>query len=580
MMNKLFKIYFLLILMMTSCVAHFQNPVINDQAQLALQEMPEKGIPVMKYHDGILEDFSYDNSRWSTWSDKLILLQEKGSLKVEAKQAGPDYSNLSFKFPTADFSQATVIRIAAKAEGKPMPVLKVVLKDVNGKEANALASSDTVKSSEWKYYYFNFKNKWLQSWPKSDKVDSTAISEMLIFINSGGPEFSGTLYIDEVSALREEDAPQRIRAFKSSNNTESEPKKDSLTEITEPNELYSYKQIVDSWWSDKKMTLTKKDSAMVITAYEVGPKYEVLGKSFRPMNFKNTGVIRIKAKAESETMPHLKLSVTDKKGHGANYDPDTAIISNEGNYKNYYFNFNKKYKQVWPDTANVDPEQIVSVILFINGGMSAYTGKIYIKEVEIIEESDIPDEEIERINQLKKAAKDLPVTVPEKSLETGMLYTPNDSIQSWWNDKKIIMIKQNDDLVVMGYGIGPKYEVFGKSFKPINFTKSGVVRIRLRAESTAMPILSMSISDKAGHGANFNPQTEKITIGKAYKDYFFNFKNKYKQVWPDTAKVNSHEIISLILFINAGKKPFTGKLYINEVEVMTEAEAKKMLSDK
>jgi hypothetical protein len=327
------------------------------------------------------------------------------------------------------------------------------------------------------------------------------------------------------------------------------------------------------------MTLAKKDSVMVITAYEVGPKYEVLGKSFNSMDFRNTGVIRITARAESISEPTLRLSITDKKGHGANYDSDTAVVSNEDGYKDYYFNFNGKYKQVWPDTARVDPRQIVSLALFINGGRESYTGKIYIKEVKAIEESEIPDEEIERISLLKKSKPAPPPTVIAKPLETGLLYKPSDSIQSWWADKKIMLVKRNNDMAIMGYDLGPKYEVFGKTFDPMNFTKSGVIRIRAKAESSTMPVLSISLTDKEGHGANFQPQTEKITNGKAYKDYYFNFKGKYKQVWPKTANVNPAEIISVVIFINAGKTPFTGTLLINEVEVMTEGEAKKRRVD-
>jgi hypothetical protein len=578
-MNKLLKISFLLLLLMPACSPHFQRPVMDDRTQLAVPEKVEKGIRALEYHSGKLEDFSYENSRWSTWSNSLEISHEKNVLKIEAKKAGSDYSNVSFKFPIIDFTETPVIKITAYTEGGSTPVIKVVLKDANGNEANESAPTDTVKGSESKNYYFNFKGKWRQNWPASRKVDSSAISEMLIYINSGGPDYSGMIYLDEVSAIREEDAPKKVVIAKTIKKQNSPSKEDSLKEIPEPNVFYSYKQVLDSWWSDKKMTLSKKDSAMIVTAYEVGPKYEVLGKSFKPMDFRNTGVIRIRARAESASRPSVSLSVTDKKGHGTNFEPDTAVITNEDGYKDYYFNFNGKYKQVWPDTAKVNPREIVSLSLFINAGKESYTGKIYIKDVRVIEESDMPDEEVERISMLKKSKSAPPPVVIEKTLETGMLYKHDDSIETWWADKKIIMLKKNNDMAIIGYDLGPKYEVFGKTFKPMDFTNSGVIRIRAKAESSTMPILSISLTDKEGHGANFQPQTEKITNGKGYKDYYFNFKGKYKQVWPKTAKVNSAEIISVILFINAGKTPFTGTLLINEVEVMTESQAKKKRSE-
>jgi hypothetical protein len=580
MMNTLVKISFLLLLMVTvACAPHFQRPVLDDYAQLAISEKPTRGTPVLKYHHGVLESFSNESSKWNTWSEKIALIHEKDLLKIEAKQVGPDYSNISFKFPSLDFTETSLLRVTAKTEGGAAPALKIILKDFNGRETNASTQSDTIKGSDWKHYYFYFKGNWNQNWPTSGKVDSTIISEMLLYINPGGPEYSGTIYIDDITAVKEENAPKGILSI-------ALPKKqvvqqeDTLIEISQLRMLYSSKQSLDSWWSDKTITLAKKDSIMRVTAYEVGPKYEVFGKSFKAMDFSNTGVLHIKAKAESKTAPLLYMSVTDKAGHGANFDPDTAIISNKGGYNDYYFNFNRKYKQVWPNTALVDSTQIVSLALFINAGKGPFTGKIFIKEVELIEESDIPDEEIERIDLLKKTKKATEQKVIiEKPLETGMLYSPGIDIESWWCDKRMIMIKKDDDMAIMGYDLGPKYEAFGKTFKPMDFTNSGVIRIRAKAESSTMPILSMSLTDKDGHGANDKPQTETITNDTRYKNYFFNFHGKYKQVWPEPANVNSTEIISIILFINAGKTPFTGTLLIDEIEVMTEAEAKKMKAE-
>ena len=373
-MRKLFKLI-LILFIFSGCQASFQQPVIDDKTQLALPEKKPIGEPALHYNGGILDNFSYQSTRWTAWSDKLIMSWKNGQLIVESIGAGPEYASLNFKFPTLDFSGNEVIKVKAKAEGSQMPLMRVIIKDAFGKEANAIASSAKL-TNDWNEYYFSYKGNWKQSWPDTAKVDSTRIVEMLIYFNPGGPEFNGKVMLDEVKAVPFSEA--KLPEATTPAVVEERPRPTSV--------LYAYGDGVENWWGDKKMKVVKEDSLLVIQADSVGPKYEVFGTSFKPMDFRTSGLIRILAKAEGPESPLLTISLTDKAGHGTNMNPAIEKISNKGTYKNYFFNFKERYMQAWPDTVRVNPAEIISVIGFINAGKKPFTGKLYIWEVEVMTE--------------------------------------------------------------------------------------------------------------------------------------------------------------------------------------------------
>src|ERR1700761_7031526 len=119
-MRKVLKLILLIVIMLSGCHPSFQQPVLDDKNQLALPEKKPLGEPVLHYNGGILDNFSYQSTRWTTWSDKLVMSWKNGQMIVESIGAGPEYASLSFKFPTLDFSGDEVIKIKAKAEGKEM----------------------------------------------------------------------------------------------------------------------------------------------------------------------------------------------------------------------------------------------------------------------------------------------------------------------------------------------------------------------------------------------------------------------------------------------------------------------------
>ena len=62
----------------------------------------------------------------------------------------------------------------------------------------------------------------------------------------------------------------------------------------------------------------------------------------------------------------------------------SVAIEVSSEFKNYYYNYDGKYAQSYPDDQTVDPTAFKDIIFFVNPGGEPYTGKIFIDEIEVI----------------------------------------------------------------------------------------------------------------------------------------------------------------------------------------------------
>ncbi len=201
----------------------------------------------------------------------------------------------------------------------------------------------------------------------------------MFFVNPGGAEWTGTLYIDEIKAIKESDMPK--------------------VEVTAGGILDDFSEEIYSWWSSAdKVALERKDDVLNIVCAEAGPGYETFGKGIDPVNMAGEHhVFRVRARVEGEASAHLRINLKDKKGFVNNESPVIVEIKPTATFVDYFYNFKDTWKQSWPDAQIVNPEAIQEVLIFVNtGGTPApFTGKILIDEIEIITE--------QKMNELKAA---------------------------------------------------------------------------------------------------------------------------------------------------------------------------------
>lgn len=380
-MKQFYKIsFFFAFLAFTACTV--EQPLLDDSNQIAVEEDPDKGTPILTANKGILDDFSGEIYSWWGNDGNLLTVTRKGdTLKVVAKGVGPKYTPFGREFGLLDMKEATVLKVRMRAEGTNPPLVGISLKDANEYDTNADRPKAKVRiSSEYTDYYFNYTDKWKQGWPTSAKVDETMIKSMMVFINPGGAEWTGTLYVDGIQAIKESDMPK--------------------VEVTVGGYIDDFSEEIYSWWSGSdKIALERKNDILNITCTEVGPSYETYGKDFDPQNMAGEAhIIRVKARAETAA-PDLRINLKDKSGFTNNESPVVIKIDVSDEFKNYYYDFSGKWNQSWPDAQVLNPEKIQAILMFINaGGQPApYTGKLYIDEIEVITEK--------QMNDLKAAGK-------------------------------------------------------------------------------------------------------------------------------------------------------------------------------
>jgi len=157
----------------------------------------------------LIDDFSSEvYSWWKNSEEKFKYVREDEKLKVTVLSAGKanGYDCFGRQFDGMDLTKNPVIKLKIKADNALK--FRIDLKDANGMVTNARAINKQVPAGgEFVDYYFDFSNKWEQAWPDKQTVDPVEIVEMLIFINGGGPEYKGTIYLDDIYAVPVSELP-------------------------------------------------------------------------------------------------------------------------------------------------------------------------------------------------------------------------------------------------------------------------------------------------------------------------------------------------------------------------------------
>lgn len=92
--------------------------------------------------------------------------------------------------------------------------VRVDLGDNAGKTTNANALS-ILPTTDGAYhvYSFDFNNRFRQSFPSSSLVDSTAITQVIIFFNPTGPSFNGNVFLDSLGHAAATILPVHFTSF-------------------------------------------------------------------------------------------------------------------------------------------------------------------------------------------------------------------------------------------------------------------------------------------------------------------------------------------------------------------------------
>lgn len=375
-------IYISIFVALTGCVS-FGPTTLSPDNYLGLEgegsKYQSKGSqPLEEYNNGTIADFeSGDIGKW--WgSSKIILTKKDGNLVVNASGVGKEYDRFGYTFvPTTDFSKMNIIKIRAKADGNTVPTLRIDLKDRNGFVTNNKDSkARLILCNQYVEYYFRYEGRFSQGWPFKADVDPANISELEIFINPGSQNFTGTIHIDEIKQVTEEQMWKEIEAAK------------APCDVSLNNE---FKEGIKFCWANSDLyTLSHSEEALKIQVRGAGKGWQSFGIGFTTVDLGMRPVIRIRAKVKGESATQMRVDLVDFSGNVTNGEAIDLTVPNDDTYRDYFFDYQDKMYQGWPVAEKVDSRFINELMIFANPGGPDFTGELFIDEIELVKDYKSP----------------------------------------------------------------------------------------------------------------------------------------------------------------------------------------------
>ncbi len=162
---------------------------------------------------------------------------------------------------------------------------------------------------------------------------------------------------------------------------------------------------------------------------------------------------------------------------------------------------------------------------------------------------------------------------PEKGVlaldfNKGVIDDFSGELYSWWGADGITLSRKVDTFKVVIKNVGSMYVPFGREITGLDFTKNNAIRIRMRAEGKVSPTVRLDLKDNLGRTTNASATQVKVPVNQPYTDYYFNYKDKWKQGWPDNQIVDPSLVSTVMFFVNPGMTDWTGTLYVDEIVAM------------
>lgn len=505
--------------------------------------------------DEVLFDFREGLDGW--WCDKKYNMSLQGTaLKVLVNGAGPKYAPFGVDLSEPmNFSNTPVIRVKLRMpEAKALPVMRLDLRDANGNFTNAAPAATTVQVSEdYVEYFFDVNHKWKQSYPSNADVDSRQIDRLQFFINPGGEEFYGTIYIDEVYVMANKDGSGKV------------DQNIVLDDFTNGG-------ATDLWWPCKpeKVNVGMSEKGMKVH-FENG-EWDCFGKIFGETDVTNNPVIRIKAKAESNTPMKMTnvmarfIDVNENSTDLIDGENMSEFVIGGDDYIYYYSAFKTKYENnLYSSQGDFDPTKVNRIIIFFNMNKeSQFTGDVFVQEVAFV--TDLPDKQkIARSPWGAPPSIDPSLPIAKSFDNSG--YTNPSAWKSTKGDITIAAGTEGKGVKFSGKGIGVANEELTANVNPFNLDERIVIRVRAKAKGNVAPKVRIDVADDKGQQTNGRPQEFVIENGSEFKDYYVNMSTNYYQRIPKYAIVNVKNSSQIKLYINYGlTKGFDGEVEISEIE--------------
>ncbi|MDB5256954.1 MAG: hypothetical protein JWM14_1649 [Chitinophagaceae bacterium] len=231
--GNIYSLVAVFLILMSSCGVQLQTYDLSEDYAIGLhnQEEPAKkgtdkkeedqseksaliGVTARSFYGGDLKR----GGIW--WASKGIYIERGDTFAIEVTHVGADSlpsgatnpsNNLDTHpfgatFPPIDMiKEPVMLKIIARAESKDTTpaVLYVQLVDADGYKTNSKLPFNKIENStEFKEYFFDLRDVYMQNDPEKHKVNGALINGVQFFINPKEfPGYSGNIYISEIRVV-------------------------------------------------------------------------------------------------------------------------------------------------------------------------------------------------------------------------------------------------------------------------------------------------------------------------------------------------------------------------------------------
>ena len=89
---------------------------------------------------------------------------------------------------------------------------------------------------------------------------------------------------------------------------------------------------------------------------------------------------------------------------------------------------------------------------------------------------------------------------------------------------------------------------------------------------SAPPLVRVDVKDADGRVANISPIMLTFKNDGVFTNYYYDYRGKFSQVYPDVQTMNPAQVQEVIIFINPGGPKINTAIYVEDIKVLTPEE--------
>lgn len=142
--------------------------------------------------------------------------------------------------------------------------------------------------------------------------------------------------------------------------------------------------ILNGWDFDETLyALEEANQELEINAQSTSNNWDTFAYQFNDtLNLADTSLLSLKIRSNENV--NVRIDLMDTAGYITNTTPVSQSVSGNNTYDTYYYNFDGKFSQTYPNEADLDPTAITGFVVYLDPGSTGdFTGTVYFDSLKV-----------------------------------------------------------------------------------------------------------------------------------------------------------------------------------------------------